>query len=74
MWWGGSEGEQVGDPPPPDSPPQAASATMEDPQVIKQELGDLKVRSVTQPSLLIMDMVHLYIDLTIQYPLAVIYH
>lgn len=45
MWWGGSEEEQVGDPPPADTQPQAASTTtaMEDPLVIKQELGDLKV-------------------------------
>lgn len=47
MWWGSSEEEQVGDPPPADSQPQAASAPLDDPHVIKQELGDLKVGSVT---------------------------
>lgn len=43
MWWGGSEEEQGGDPPPADAQPQAAGVAMEDPIVIKQELGDLKV-------------------------------
>lgn len=43
MWWGGSEEEQVGSPPPADTQPEEASAFTEDPQVVKQELGDLKV-------------------------------
>lgn len=42
----------MGDPLPPDTPPQAASATMEDPHVIKQELGDLKEQFDQQQALI----------------------
>ena len=44
MWWGGSEEEQVGSgPPPADIQPEETRTSHEDPQVVKQELGDLKV-------------------------------